>query len=259
MRGTTVYGRLLLAATAAMLQSFSLAHAQSPDVPKHLAIARELVDNIKPENNHYVRGGRFISLPGDKSSGGYAMKADCSGFLLAMFERAHYPTQSAMGFLSEAKKRKRPAAEDFVYSIEKEEGFKRIRRVADIKPGDLIAHAMLNAEDRKETGTTGHVFLVNSAPKQIASWNPVVEGTTQYEVSMIDSNNEHLGADDSRLANRVQGLGKGTIRIYADAKGELVGWARTFKFSKFFSYDARFPSYTKARKATIGRPLAAAS
>ncbi|MGH9578133.1 MAG: hypothetical protein ACRD3R_11915, partial [Terriglobales bacterium] len=81
-----------------------------------------------------------------------------------------------------------------------------------------------------------------------------------YEVSVIDSNEEHVGEDDSRLrdpSRKIHGLGKGTIRIYADADGELVGWARTFRNSaKFFSYSPRFPSDTKARKAAVGRPLA---
>jgi hypothetical protein len=78
-------------------------------------------------------------------------------------------------------------------------------------------------------------------------------------VSVIDSNEEHVGADDTRLldpSNKILGLGKGTIRIYSDANGELVGWARTFRnSSKFFSYSPRFPSDTKARKAAIGRPV----
>ena len=57
-------------------------------------------------------------------------------------------------------------------------------------------------------------------------------------------------------SNAIKGLGKGTIRIYADAHGALVGWARTFRNSnRFFSYSPRFPSDTKVRKAAVGRPL----
>jgi hypothetical protein len=129
-----------------------------------------------------------------------------------------------------------------------------------MKPGDLLAHAMLDKEVQKQTGTTGHVFLINSAPKPIGSKRPLVAGTRQFEVSIIDSNEEHVGSDDSRLArpsNKITGLGKGTIRLYADASGELVGWARTFPNSnRFFSYSPKFPSDTKLRKAAIGRPVA---
>jgi NlpC/P60 family len=209
-------------------------------VPMHLTLARELVAQIVPENNKYVLGGQFISFPSDAAAGKYAMKADCSGFMLALFERAGYSTRSRMMYLKDSARRTRHSAEDFVLSIENEAGFKRIRIIDDVRPGDLLAHAMLKVEDQMRTGTTGHVMLINSRPKLIASRRPVVAGTRQFEVSIIDSNAEHLGDDDSRLANpanRITGLGSGTIRIYVDAKGELVGWARTFSQSaRFFSY-----------------------
>lgn len=234
------------------------APAESAEVPRHLTIARELVQNMAPENNRYVLGSQFISFPGDAPTSKYAMRADCSGFLLAIFERAGYSTRSEMTFLDPSPKRKRPAAEDFVHSIEQEKGFRRVPTVEDMRPGDLLAHAMLKIDDKKQTGTTGHIFLINSRPQPIAARKPVVAGTRQFEVSIIDSNEEYVGSADSRLAdpaNKITGLGTGTIRIYADAQGELVGWARTFaQTARFFSYSPRFPSDTKARKAVIGRP-----
>jgi hypothetical protein len=240
----------------------SLAQAQtdSTEVPRHLAIARELVENIKPEDNQYVLRERSISFPGDFLSNRYAMRADCSGFLLAVFERARYSTQAKMSFLEWTPNRRKHTAEDFVLSIEKEGGFTRVRRVEELRPGDLVAHAMVNVEDKRKTGSTGHVFLINGHPKQITPRKPVVEETRQFEVSVIDSNEAYTGDDDSRLAdpsNKIKGLGKGTIRLYADSNGELVGWATTFKTStRFFSYDPRFPSDTRPRKAAMGRPVA---
>ena len=233
------------------------------EVPRHLAIARELVEGIKPEDNRYALGKEFISVPGDGPGAKYAMTADCSGFLLAIFKRAGYRTRQEMAFLKTAPNRRRPASEDFVFSIEQEKGFRHIRKVGDIKPGDLLAHAMLNLEDQKQTGTTGHVFLVDSEPRPVSGRMPLVSGTRQFEISVIDSNEEHVGTDDTRLASpwrKVAGLGRGTIRIYADDSGELVGWARTFgNTDLFFSYSSRFPSVAKQRKAAIGRPEAAAN
>ena len=228
------------------------------DAPRHLALARELVANVRPENNQYRLGGRFIGFPGDRQDATYAVQADCSGFLLAVFERAGYPTQSRMAFLAPSPKRKRPAAEDFVHSIETGKGFQPVRGVANIRPGDLLAHAMLDAADQRQTGTTGHVFLIDSVPRPAGYGNPVIAGTTQFEVLVIDTNDERVGADDTRLADpasKAAGLGRGTIRLYADAGGELVGWARTFRKAVFYSYDPRFPSSTKLRKAALGRPL----
>jgi hypothetical protein len=238
------------------------AQSDSTEIPKHLRLARELVQNIKPENNIYARGGDFVSFPGDLLSNKHAVRADCSGFLLAIFDRAKYPTPSQMAFVPghPLKRRTRPASEDFVYSIESEKGFRRIRHVKDIKPGDLLAHALLDLEDKRQLGSTGHVFLIDSHARRITPVSPVVPGTEQFAIAVIDSNEEWTGPDDTRTvdpSNKIKGLGRGTIRLYADENGELVGWARTFKNTKwFFSYDPRFPSETRSRKAAIGRPVA---
>lgn len=254
----------LLAAALALCAPAGGAQPAQPaaaEVPRHLALARELVQHTRPENNLYKLGSQFIRFPGDE--GGrhtvHQVRADCSGFLLAVFARAGYPTRARMAFLPDGRQqRKRPASEDFVHSIESEQGFRRIRDARDIRPGDLLAHAMLDPADKLQVGTTGHVFLLDSAPRAIAPREPVVAGTTQYEVVVIDSNEEHLGADDTRLADpahKVKGLGRGTIRIYVDEAGAPVGWARTFPgVKRFFSYDPRFPSDTRRRKAAIGRP-----
>jgi hypothetical protein len=249
--------RLMLALVALLAGSATAAPDARAQAPRHLAIARELVENIRPADNRYKLGGDFVSFPGDSPSSRHAMTADCSGFLLAIFERAGYRIRSQMPFLVATPKRKRPRAEDFVLSIEEEKGFTRITRVTDIRPGDLLAHAMLDVADQRQAGTTGHVFLIDSAPKKIWAWKPVVAGTDQYEVTIIDSNGELVGEDDTRRAAGIDaGLGRGTIRLYADAEGRLVGWARTFhKSDRFFSYDPRFPSDTKRRKAAVGRPL----
>lgn len=230
------------------------------EIRPHLSLARELVDHVAPENNRYVLGGQSISFPGDIASGKYALSADCSGFLLALFDRAGYATRSRMMYLKASARRTRHSAEDFVLSIEHEAGFKRIERNDDIWPGDLLARTMLNSVDRSKTGRTGHVLLINSQPKLISSRKPVVAGTRQFEVSIIDTSDEHSGDDDTRLvdpARKVTGIGRATIRLYADDQGELVGWARTFARSdRFFSYSSRFPSNSKVRKAAVGRPLA---
>ena len=235
------------------------AQTESNEIPKHLALARELVENIKPENNRYSGGDDMIGFPGDFLSNKYSMRADCSGFLIALFERAKYTTRSQMSFLNWSPSRKKLKSEDFLHSIENEKGFKRIKSIDHMRPGDVLAIELLNAEDKSKAGVTGHVALINSIPKKTLPRKPIVEGTRQFEVSLIDSNEEPAGEDDTRVidsSNKIQGLGKGTVRLYADAAGEVVGLARTFKNSnRFFSYTPRFPSDTKPRRAAIGRPM----
>jgi hypothetical protein len=244
----------LLAAATCWFASPAMSQA-SGEVPAHLALAREIVDKVAPEHNRYRLGGRTVRVPGSGNDA-YAVEADCTGFLLALLQQAGYPTEARMVLLRPGPKRKRPRAEDFVLSIEQEKGFARIERIDRVRPGDLLAHAMLKLEDQAATQTTGHVFLIDAAPRRIPPRNPVVPGTTQYEVRIIDTNDEVVGSDDSRLSRsgKATGAGKGTIRVYTDPEGRLVGWARTFRDARFFSYDPRFPSDTKLRKAAIGRP-----
>jgi len=138
-------------------------------------------------------------------------------------------------------------------------GFQRIRTVRDIRPGDVLAHEMTELSDQKSALSTGHVLMFDTAPRPIEPKEPVVPGTTQFEARIIDSSTDPTGPDDTRLADRskkVTGAGRGTLRLYADSDGTLVGWARTFKGTKrFFSYDPRFPSDTKPRRVAVGRPI----
>lgn len=67
---------------AAMLWLLAAAVQAQPavPVPPHLVLARELVQNVKPEDNRCELGGQ--------ASRGYAARADCNGPLLALFQRA---------------------------------------------------------------------------------------------------------------------------------------------------------------------------
>jgi hypothetical protein len=235
------------------------AGVQPAPVPKHLALARELVDHVRPENNRYEHS-ESISFPGDFLSNKYAMHADCSGFVLALFDRAGYTTVRHMGYLYSTSFRHRPQSEDFLYSIERGYGFRPVTNVRDAQPGDVLAQALLDYGDQRDSKSTGHTQLIDSVPRPIAARAPLVDGTQQFEVIVIDSSEGWGGPDDTRLADpahKVKGLGRVTIRLYADADGRLVGWARTFpKTNRFFSFDPRFPSDTKVRRAAIGRPVA---
>lgn len=244
-------GRLILAFVCALAAQRAQAEAE---IPKHVALARELVANVTPERNVYAHSG-WVTFPTDALSGGYAARTDCSGLIYELLRRADNPT--SMQIVSFKRHRPHPLAEDFVLSIEMERGFTRIRKIADVRVGDIIAWTWQDYVDARIANSTGHVMLVNGAPKPIKSYKPMVEGLRQYTVSIIDSSQGRLGPDDTRIlkdGRRIQGLGMGRLRVYANAEGEVVGFAKTFKDAKFHAVKEGVTSDTKPKKGYIGRP-----
>ncbi len=78
---------------------------------------------------------------------------------------------------------------------------------------------------------TGHTMLAASAPREVAvPGKPQIGGTTQWLVDVYDSTSTpHADADTRRYADgggtlqSQQGAGRGTLRVYADASGRIVG------------------------------------
>ncbi len=93
-------------------------------------------------------------------------------------------------------------------------------------------------------------MLMAGAPRQRPASVPVVAGTVQWEVPVIDESESGHGTRDTRhLAEGGfrDGLGAGVLRIYTDRTGKIVGhsWSVTRK-SKFRSQEQR--------PLVIGRP-----
>lgn len=226
------------------------------EIPKHVALARELVANVPPERNVYAHSG-WVAFPTDALSGGYAARTDCSGLVYELLRRADNPT--SMQMVSFKRHRPHPLAEDFVLSIEMERGFKRVDKIGDVQVGDIIAWSWQDFVDARKASSTGHVMLVNGAPKAIKPYKPIVAGLRQYTVSIIDSSQGRLGPDDTRIlkdGRRIDGLGMGRLRIYANAEGEIVGFAKTFKEVKFHPVREGYASDVKPKKGYVGRPQA---
>ncbi len=58
-------------------------------------------------------------------------------------------------------------ADDFVRSIQAEEGFTHITNVAQLQAGDVIAWEFALEDDKREV--TGHVMLIDQVRDQMAS------------------------------------------------------------------------------------------
>jgi hypothetical protein len=138
-------------------------------------------------------------------------EVDCSGFLVAILKEVApehlriIPT-----------KHKRPLAEDF-YNIfaapdaETARGWRRVRRLADAEPGDIIAWLKL---DREPGDNTGHVMLIAE--------KPVADPNGAYRVRILDSTKSPHGHDTR--AEGTTGIGRGTIWLETDDRGRLVGY-----------------------------------
>jgi len=109
---------------------------------------------------------------------------------------------------------KRPLALQFydAFSGEKRpEGWAAVAKLADAKPGDVIAWRKV---EQKKGDNTGHVVILDSAP--------VVEAGGLVRVTVIDST-ESPHAQDTRQAGR-DGVGRGTIWFVVDNGGKAIGY-----------------------------------
>ncbi|CAN98807.1 hypothetical protein predicted by Glimmer/Critica [Sorangium cellulosum So ce56] len=141
--------------------------------------------------------------------------------------------------------------------------FKRISKIGDILPGDLL---VINYTD----GGSGHTAIVDAYPTAIApAIEPVVSGTTQYSLRVIDSTSTAHGcatdpstgdtrwvpADPTkpcRGGSTDGGAGRGTMRLYAVSPGQANAGNLTGYSWSLTSGSAYFPQ-SGARPHAIGR------
>lgn len=124
-----------------------------------------------------------------------------------------------------------------------------VTNIAGVRPGDVIAFRY----DANGTSGSGHTMLAAGAPVEIAPVRPFVPGTTQYTVEVADSTSSPHGNDDSRRYlvgtswKEQDGAGKGKIRLYTDALGQIVGHTWSLKSTSYY------PNVAGSRPIAIGR------
>ncbi|WP_288410511.1 hypothetical protein [uncultured Herbaspirillum sp.] len=198
--------------------------AHSQDIPPYLQTARDLVNDVKPEDNSYQHHG-WIKLKGESTLFGKVevseVHADCSGLIDALLERS--APQVLKVFRSQNWK-SYPKAENYYAAISADNGFEFRKRMEDVEPGDIFAAKFDNEMD------TGHVMLVDAKPRLIETpIEPIVADTQQWEIVVIDSSSSH-GKTDTRFrasGKKQTGIGRGSVRVYTDKAGQLVGWVMT--------------------------------
>jgi hypothetical protein len=245
--------RLAHSLVAAAVLFAANAGASDVEVPRHLQIARDFVANTKPENNSYTNRNPYTRMPGDFLAREYVVATDCSRFVEDMFRRGN---SGVLEQLRTKSFKNSFSIRDWHPSIEREEAFTRVWKAADLKPGDVAVWLYVNTGDHT---LPGHMLFIDSAPVKLAKpRKPIVEGMDQYEVAIIDTSQEAKSRDDTRFvsdaalrdANEAKGkergsiaspnqkgVGRGRIRFYADAAGDIKGVGFSFDKAKFHGLD----------------------
>jgi len=209
--------------------------AQETPIPKHLELARLLLVSVPPDKTSYRHQG-WVKWKGDLFASEYEVHTDCSGLVSSVLDRADAQTYRRVLTAS----KRHPLAKDYYDSIVRDGVFARIDNLADVLPGDVVA---IRYPPSVPSGT-GHVMLVDAKPVQRREDTaPVIEGTRQWELAVIDSSNGPHGTLDSRRVEdggKRSGLGRGMFRLYADLKGTLMGYSWSVeKSSKYYDASQR--------------------
>ncbi len=208
--------RLLACSLLLFFVSHGALPADEKEPPRHLTDARNLVRNLELKHTSYAHAKADIQWTGVRES-----HADCSGFLdgLLMHSYGYDSDQFKKWFDSH-----HPSARRYHDAIVEEHGFTHITELRNVRPGDILAVKYLKRDDN-----TGHVMLVAGTPRRMQPKKPLVEGTFQWEVPIIDSSETGHGPSDTRHHKGAggkdhQGLGEGVLRIYTDRQDKVVGF-----------------------------------
>lgn len=188
-----------------------------------LDLARAMIARVSVGSNAYVHRPLVWSLPAD---GEACFRGDCSGVLVLTFREAYGWNAAAFRSNTGAE---RPLSKHLYDSVGAGRVFLPVERVGDLKAGDWLFVRYLETNKGRDTG---HVMLVASNFEP--SWNrvaapPLVEGTLQIALPIIDSTIGHHGTGDSRVgAGTNGGIGLGFLRLYVAHDGTPSGYAWTF-------------------------------
>jgi len=144
----------------------------------------------------------------DEKAGTYAV--DCSGFVCFLLKKLapqHYKDVPKG-------EHKRPLAINFFEHFMSQplvKRWRRIERLADAQPGDLIAW---RRDELTPGENTGHIVFVDASPLR--------EDDGQFKVAVLDSTASAHGSDTRKEG--ATGIGRGTMWFSVDAEGRPVAY-----------------------------------
>lgn len=188
--------------------------------PAHLQWAEELVDNLALEDNEYDANPSFITWAGVNGATRYASRSYCNSFVTNLLMQAYGWTDDSIKAWFGVRG---PNAGVYTATIDAEKGFSRIETLDQILPGDIMAISYPDG-----SSSSGHVVVVRSAPTYRAATAPIVAGTLQFAIDVVDSTRSPHGTVDTRIetdGTQHPGAGFGIMRLYTDNALNIVGHA----------------------------------
>lgn len=217
-----------------------LASAQEASIPKHLEYAREIVATVKPENNRY----EFTGTEGVRWEGSWFNKERsvgtmCTGFVGAMLKKSG--SKAVDHIESKTYWKKYLRIENYQEAIMRGIGFDRLATINELEPGDIFLFGCNNTCMTSLGPAQGHITIVDVKPYKRAPTPPIIEGTTQWTLTIIDSADAPHDKNDTRWGadgKKNSGAGRGSFRIYTDDAGVPVGYTPGFSM-RFHNMDQR--------------------
>jgi hypothetical protein len=193
---------------------------QAAGGPDHLEWARRLVAGVTPETNAYASRPTVVTWSGVNGATETRNRSVCSSLVAHVMMQAYgYRAADYASWLGD----RFPRAANFHDAIVVGRGFDPVVQVADIRPGDVLA-----IKYPPGSHPTGHVLIAASRPAERRATEPVVAGTKQYELSVIDSSHTGHGPTDTRHYAKGKfhnGVGEGLFRLYAGRDGAIAGYS----------------------------------
>ncbi len=193
--------------------------------------AERLVAEVAEKNNAYGSHPTYVVWSED-GRGEARNRSVCSSLVSHDLMRAYGLTRDD---LAKRFGTRNPLAKDYYAALTAQRGFAPVSNVGQIRPGDIIAIAYPPGSH-----PSGHVMIVDSMPVARDSTKPVEPQTTQFAVAVIDSSDSYHGFGDTRYirgARHATGVGRGTLRLYADAAGRVTGYSWSLRTVSRY-YDA---------------------
>src|SRR6185295_6899062 len=195
-----------------------------------------LLSNVSPENNSYRHRPSTVRIKGINGAASYECHTDCSGLIDALF---HYSYGYTEKDFERWLRKRRALSSSYFRAINNQRGFMRITHIQNILPGDLLSYKLPPG-----SRNFGHVMIVDELPRHLTGETaPVIEGTIQWAVPIIDCTGKGHGITDSRHLKKDlfhSGIGKGEFRLYTNAEGLIVGFSWSLSpTTKFYDNQSR--------------------